>query len=401
MAARTVDGRKGRHTRKIARAAAISAGLVGLTCAPVGVAYAQSSVTLYGVMDVGLQYRTAAGVSNGKAASAVLLASGNELTSRWGLLGFEDIGGGYKATFKIESGFSPTTGNGNFAVPFPNDTNALFDRGAVIGVVAPWGKVLMGRNWSPFFDGISAGDATGFMNFGSLANAVFQNSSNVNPKLGLAGIASGANSPVNGGLLYTWVNNSVKYMLPDNTYGLSGGVLYSFGGTAGSFANKQTWSANLNWTNGTLGLTSAYFDARDPTGATSNPWLRALSVGVSYVIGPVKTGFDFAKFRNPTTGANQNYYYLGAAWQASPFLRATADWMYLQDLQNSAAGAQLFKVGAQYSLSKRTTLYTDIAYSMNKVQGMLGAGSDTILLSSPATIGHNQIAITAGIRTLF
>ena len=401
MASRSLRRRVEQNARGIARRATISAGLVGLTSAFIGTAHAQTSVTLYGVMDVGLNYRTAAGASDGKAASALSLASGNELTSRWGLLGSEDIGGGMKITFKLESGFSPTTGGGNFGVPFPNDTNALFDRGAVIGVTSAWGKVLLGRNWSPFFDGISAGDVTGFMNFGSMANSVFQNSSNVNPKLGLAGIVSGANSPTNGGLLYTWVNNSVKYMLPDNTYGFSGGALYSFGGTAGSFSNKATRSANLNWTNGSLGFTSGYFDANDPTGATCDPWLRAYSLGVSYSIGPVKTGFDFAKYRNPTTGADQNYYYLGTAWQITPSWRMSADWMHLQDLQTSAAGADLYKAGVQYFLSTRTTLYTDVAYSKNKAQGMLGAGSDTSVLTSPATIGHNQLAIGAGIRTLF
>jgi predicted porin len=401
MASRSLRRYVKQNANGMARRATISAGLFGLTCAFIGTAHAQTSVTLYGVMDVGLNYRTAAGASDGKAASALSLASGNELTSRWGLLGSEDIGGGMKITFKLESGFSPTTGGGNFGVPFPNDTNALFDRGAVIGVSSAWGKVLLGRNWSPFFDGISAGDVTGFMNFGSLANSVFQNSSNVNPKLGLAGIVSGANSPANGGLLYTWVNNSVKYMLPDNTYGFSGGALYSFGGTAGSFSNKATRSANLNWTNGSLGFTSGYFDANDPTGATSEPWLRAYSLGVSYVIGPVKTGFNFAKYRNPTTGADQNYYYLGTAWQITPSWRMTADWMHLQDLQTSAAGADLYKAGVQYFLSTRTTLYTDVAYSKNKAQGMLGAGSDTSVLTSPATIGHNQLAIGAGIRTLF
>jgi len=400
MASGSLRRRVEQNARGIARRATVSAGLVGMTCAVIGTAHAQTSVTLYGVMDLGLNYRTAAGASDGKAASALTMA-GNELTSRWGLLGSEDIGGGIKITFKLESGFTPTTGAGNFSVPFPNDTNSLFDRGATVGVTSTWGKVLLGRNWSPFNDAMYAEDATGFMNFGSLVSSVFQNSSNVNPKLGLAGLATGANSPVNGGALYTWVNNSIKYMLPDNTYGFSGGALYSFGGTAGSFSNKATRSANLDWTNGSLLLTSGYFDANDPTGATSEPWLKAFTLGASYTIGPVRTGLDFVKYRNPTTGANQNYYYLGTAWQITPSWRMTADFMHLQDLQISAAGADLYKTGVQYFLSKRTTLYTDVAYSKNKAKGMLGAGSDTSVLTSPATIGHNQLAIGAGIRTSF
>jgi predicted porin len=377
--------------------------LVGLTSVAAGSVHAQSSVTLYGVMDVGLNFRTAAGSgSDGKSASALQLASGNELTSRWGLLGNEDLGDGLALTFKLESGFNAATGSGNFSVPFPADTGALFDRSAVVGITSTrWGKVLLGRNWSPFFDGISAGDATGYLNFGSLANATFQNSSNLNPALGLSGAASGQYSAANGGLMYTWVNNSVKYMLPDNTYGLTGGLLYSFGGTAGSLSNKSAMSANLNWTNGTLGFASGFFSARDPSGLTNNIWLRALTIGATYVLGPVKLGFNFAKFQNPTTGANQNYYYTGAAWQATPTWRFTADWLHLQDLKNSAAGADLYKAGVAYLMSKRSTLYFDVAFSGNKAQGMLGAGSNTSLLTSPATVGHNQLAIGTGLRTLF
>src|SRR5471032_3010026 len=117
MASRSLRRYVKQNANGMARRATISAGLFGLTCAFIGTAHAQTSVTLYGVMDVGLNYRTAAGASDGKAASALSLASGNELTSRWGLLGSEDIGGGMKITFKLESGFSPTTGGGNFGVP--------------------------------------------------------------------------------------------------------------------------------------------------------------------------------------------------------------------------------------------------------------------------------------------
>jgi len=379
---------------------------IGIALAAIGMGFggsARASLNLYGVLDVGLNYRSVAGVdpSTGRAAGALALASGNELTSRWGLIGLEDIGAGYKIAFKLESGFAADTGVANASVPFPHDTGSLFDRGATIGVVAPWGTVRLGRNWSSFFDGISAGDATGYMNFGSLANATFQNSSNFKPSEGFPGVASGANSAANGGLMYTWVNKSIKYMLPDEFYGFSGGVTYGFGGTPGSFSNKSTLTANLNWTDGRLGFASGYFDGKDPTGQTNDPWMRAYTIGVTYTWGALKTGVNFAKFKNPTTGADQNYYYVGAAYQATPAWRLTADWLHLQDKQVSEAGADLYKIGAGYAFSKRTTLYVDVAYSNNKPKGMLGAGSNTSILASPATIGHNQLAVGAGIRTLF
>jgi predicted porin len=372
-----------------------------IATAPVAV-MAQSSVTLYGLVDAGINYRTSAGVNptTGKVGSALALVSGNDYTSRWGMQGTEDIGDGLKVIFRLESGFNAATGAGNFSVPFPNDTNSLFDRMAIVGVTSPLGTVRLGRNWSSFYDGVVAGD-TAIDNFGSMTSVVLNNSSNINPKLGPAAVVSGANSVVNGGLLYAWVNNSIKYNLPDNTYGLSGGALYSFGGTAGSMSNKQTWSANLDWTNGTLGLVSGYFDAKDPTGLTDNPWLRAFTLGINYVLGPVKTGFVFTKFRNPTTGANQNYYYVSTNWQATPFLAFVADWAHLQDLQNSSAGANVYKVGTSYSLSKSSTIYAEVGYANNKSQGMQSGGLGIAPLTSPGVIGHNQLAIAAGLRKFF
>ncbi|UIF84737.1 porin [Cupriavidus sp. UYPR2.512] len=376
-----------------------SAGVVLVLCVPAGSALA--SVSLYGVLDSGLLFRTVAGVRNGQPASLFSTSSSTELTSRWGLVGVEDIGGGYQVGFKLESGFNVTKGVGNSALPFPQDTGALFDRGAVVGVDAPWGTIKLGRNWTPFFDGMQAADVTGYMNFASLGSAVFQNNSNVNPALGVAGLTTGANSPANGGLLYTWQNDSIKYMLPE-IGPITGGVLYSFGGTAGSFSTKSAWSANLAYKSGNWGATVAYFDATDPTGQTSNHWLRAMTAGLNYQFGTVRLGVDFSKFRNPTTGANQNWYFLGASWQYSAPVRITANWLYLDDQVDKRSNGQLFKVGVAYSLSKRTTLYSDVGYSVNKSQGVLGGGPTTGTLPfSPVTIGRNQMAAAAGIRTLF
>ncbi|CAL8475601.1 porin [Caballeronia sp. S22] len=377
--------------------------LTGLAAMVPLTGHTQSSITLYGQVDTGINYRTSAGAdpATGKAASAVSLVSGNEFTSRWGMYGVEDIGAGTKITFRLESGFNAATGSGNFALPFPNDTNSLFDRSANVGVVSPVGTVLFGRVWSPLYDAMMTSDATGFSNFASLSSAMLQNSSNLNPKLGLPGAAAGVNSAVNGGLMYLWVNNAIKVSIPANTYGFSGSALYSFGGTAGDVQNKSTWSANLNWTNGTLGLVSGYFSAKDPTGLTDNTWLQAFTVGATYVIGSTRTGLNYTKFRNPTTGANQNWYYVSESWYVTPAFALSGDWMHVQDLRKSSAGGDIYKVGMNYFLSKSSTLYADVGYANNKSQGILGAGINSSPLTNPATIGHNQLAIGAGLRKWF
>lgn len=365
--------------------------------------HAQSSVTLYGLIDMGLNYRTSAGANpqTGKAGSAIGLGSGNEQTNRWGLLGYEDLGGGLKAFFRLESGFNGATGAGNFGLPFTNDTNSLFDRTASVGLISPYGTVTAGRVFSPLVDALNAADTTGYFNFGSLPTILYQNSSNVNPALGLAGKTTGTYSVVNGGLLYTWVNNSIKYTLPDNKYGFNGGALYSFGGTAGSLKNKSTYSANLNWTNGTFGLISGYYNAADPGGLTSDSWLRAYTLGLTYAFGTIHIGFDFTNIRNPTTGADQDYFYTSAKWQTTSFLSFATDWIHLNDLQNGAARGNLYKLEADYNLSKNSVLYTGVGYANNGPQGTLGASSFLSPLLTPAVIGHDQLSVIAGLRKLF
>jgi predicted porin len=372
-----------------------------LATAPVAV-MAQSSLTFYGIIDESINYRTSAGIdpSTGKVSGVLALLSGADYASRWGLRGDEDIGGGLKAIFQLESGFNASTGAGNSSLPFSSVTNALFDRLSYVGLVSPLGTVRLGRNWAPFYDAVVAGDAAP-SNFGAMVAAAYANSSNVNPALGPAAAITGTNSRINGGLLYSWVNNSIKYNLPDNFYGLSGGVLYSFGGTAGDVQNKSTWSANLDWTNGTLGLTSGYYNAKDPSGMTDKPWLRAYTLGVSYVIGSLKSGFEFTKFRNPTTGSDQNYYYVAATWYARPDLSFVADFMHLQDLQNSSAGANLYKVGTTYYLSKSTMVYALLGYADNKSQGIQAGGLSTLPLVSPGLAGRNQLATEIGLRKIF
>jgi predicted porin len=117
---------------------------VSMTClsfisAPVS---AQSSLTLYGDLDIGVQYLTKA---NSKGSSVFGLQSGNESPTRFGMLGEEDLGDGYKAIFRLEGGFNIV--NGNYTVP-----NTPFDRYAYVGIDSPYGRVTFGRQRSLLFE---------------------------------------------------------------------------------------------------------------------------------------------------------------------------------------------------------------------------------------------------------
>jgi predicted porin len=103
----------------------------GIACST---AHAQSSVTLYGIVDAGFRYNSNAG---GKSQFAI--AGGNESASRFGVTGTEDLGGGYKTVFTLESGFTTTTG--------AMQAGLMFGRQAFVGVATPYGTVTLGRQY--------------------------------------------------------------------------------------------------------------------------------------------------------------------------------------------------------------------------------------------------------------
>ena len=112
------------------------AGFAGLAAFATGV-HAQSSVTLYGIVDAGVEYVNHASADGG----ATRLVSGGKNTSRWGLRGVEDLGGGLKAVFQLESGINIANGQ------FDDGPGAIFDRRATIGLKNRFGQITLGRNF--------------------------------------------------------------------------------------------------------------------------------------------------------------------------------------------------------------------------------------------------------------
>src|SRR6202012_2683688 len=105
-----------------------------------GSAQAQSSVTIYGIIDAGVTHLSN---SNGKPVYA--LTSGVMSGSRWGFLGSEDLGGGYKAIFRLENGFN--VNNGTAA-----QGGLEFGRQAYVGLGTPYGTVTFGRQYDSVVD---------------------------------------------------------------------------------------------------------------------------------------------------------------------------------------------------------------------------------------------------------
>src|SRR5207247_5119067 len=108
-------------------------------------ACAQSSVTLFGVVDLGARY-----VKNGDASVRSLAANGNN-TSRFGIRGFEDLGDGLRAGFWLESGINPDSGSSS-------DATRFWNRRSTVSLLGVLGELRLGRDYTPSYLGYEAYD---------------------------------------------------------------------------------------------------------------------------------------------------------------------------------------------------------------------------------------------------
>ncbi|MGF6872791.1 porin [Paraburkholderia sp. MM5477-R1] len=338
-------------------------------------AYAQSSVTLYGIVDSGILYKTHVGAGG----SAWALGTGIDSTNRWGLTGREDLGGGLHATFELESGFRISTGASiNGGLPASSGT-VLFDRGATVGLSSDVaGGILLGKNRSPLLRILARIDIEGYSNFGSLNNLLYQN---------LSGYT---------GYQYSWVDNSVEYMSPEIA-GFQGSAMYAFGGVAGDTRTKRVISLGGSYRTGSFLAGAAYFTGRDVTGATDATTARAYTVGANYAWSQFEFMLDFSNFKNPTRNTSDNFYTAEIAYSPTSFWIVTATYIRQDDRVTNDRDASLYKLGASYLLSRATSLYSFIGYVKNNRLATLGLQNST-----PAgVVGANQFGFAAGIRHTF
>jgi general bacterial porin, GBP family len=338
-------------------------------------AQAQSSVTLSGIIDGGLSFTNGVGAPD---KNQWAYGQANLVVSRLIFSGVEDLGGGNQALFKLESGFLSGTGKSTNSGEPTTAGSFLFDRGAWVGLKNDeYGTLSFGRHYTPFVEVLYRTDASGFENFGSVANTVFQT------RTGFSGFQ------------YTWANNGVKYQTP-TFHGLSASVMNSFGGTAGDFQNGREVSAALYYTLGPVSLNAGYIDGNDPTGLTDATVARAYTVFLAYTGDRFKASLNLQNFKDPATGSNQFYYSAGGRFDITPSFRLVSDYTYLSDRKNNERNGDFFKLGVHYLLSKSTDVYAEGGLSRNNSQGTLGISS-----TSPAAAGVNQRSIVTGVIHFF
>lgn len=353
-----------------------------MICAIACTAHAQSSVTLYGSTDAGVGY-----VSNLRGHSAFIAQQGTYQADRWGLTGTEELGGGLKTVFKLESGFSTINGNLSSA-------GVLFNRQAFVGLSGRrLGTLVLGRmtDWNfEMLGPLSTGQSLG--NFSAFHPANIDGLGNTVPS--------------------EW-SSAVKYRTASYG-GFSLGAMYGFPNASSTSTTGRSYSFGVSYANGPLKLAAAYSAYHDRTltlnagfGFTSFEGtnlangsafvadsVRTLGVGGSYEVGRVLLHGLATQVRVEKNGASERFRAIdaGANVHLTP-----AEEIDVGGWDASFAGghwAQL-TVANVYALSKATQLYIDVSLE----RASSNAVADTIGIGPSST--NKQLVILTGIHHLF
>ncbi|WP_322060107.1 porin [Paraburkholderia sp. J63] len=350
-------------------------------------AHAQSSVTLYGIIDEGVTY-----TNNQKGGSTWQVTQGNYAGSRWGFKGSEDLGGGTRAIFTLENGFNPSNGAALQA-------GRLFGRSAWVGLAnETYGSLTFGRQYNSVEDYLTFEQAASNGALGAFANSVYDNDDLNNTYRS---------------------QNSVKYTSP-TLRGLTVEGLYGFSNQPGAFAQNRTWSVGADYSNGPLRLDAAYAHLSAPGStaggaiASDNYYSTASSIianvkdnrvfgaGGSWTFGPATLAvlYTNAQF-DILTGGSLHFanYQINGRWLVTPAWQVAAGYIYTSQDSTSAsytnAHYHQLTLGTNYFLSKRTDVYLSAG-----IQRASGANAWFTNLGAPSSNNH-QIVITAGLRNKF
>ncbi|MDQ3058126.1 MAG: porin [Pseudomonadota bacterium] len=305
-----------------------------------GAAMAQSSVTLYGAADVWFGSFKAPG-----AVRQTAIGSGGIDDSFFGFKGSEDLGGGLRANFVLEQGFTIDNGAGfrttdNLGAP----VNATFGRQAYVGFSSGYGEVRVGKTFTPF-DDISGATTPAFDSaLAPTSNVWASTGYNANP------------------------NNTVYYASPS----LSG---FSVAGSFSLGENKspaikagKLASAHIKYANGPVYVGLAYQAERLlPTDRRVN----FTRLNGSYDLGVVKLLAGYGRVENQgNSNAETDEWQIGADFPVSSALTLSGGYARSKDNAATVATPNAKRTGvglaANYSLSKRTAVYGGVQASKQK-----------------------------------
>jgi predicted porin len=306
-----------------------------------GVASAQSTVTLFGVVDLNARQ-----TKNGSNEALNTLSTDGNASSRLGFRGVEDLGGGLSAGFWLEAGLAADTGNMGSSNGLTAPTNGsanIFNRRSTVSLLGGWGELRLGRDYTPGF-----WNTTVFDPFGTNGVGAFTNLS-INP----------GNLGTNANVSYVRANNSIGYFLPSNLGGLYGQVQTSAQEGPTVNGNKQT-AFRVGYAAGPFNVAATA--QKTETGV--NDWKH------NNVAGSWNFGFMnlMAQYDWQDAGPREQKTYLVGT--VVPLGQGEFKFAYSKADQSGAgfdgADADQIAVGYVYNLSKRTAMYGHFSRIKNK-----------------------------------
>lgn len=337
-----------------------------------GGAFAQSSVTIYGIVDTYVESARITGRD-----SMVRVSNGATAASRWGFRGTEDLGGGLRAGFVLESGFSPDTGT-------LLQGGRIFGRQAYVSLLSrQLGELRLGRQHAPMHYSMVSTDIGGF----AVTSPVF--------------------AMYQFNLDQSRHDNQVSYWTP-NIAGFTGVVSLSAGEDAAvapgpatgwvpqAGTMKRNVGAMLRYQRGALDASAAFHQGGQET-AAGDVEQRSRHAGVNYKWSAVQVGANLWQHRNELPNASAPHTRgaaIGVRMPATAALSFVAQVGRVEDdgraYATGAAKAQgnttYLNLGGDYSLSKRTAVYVRYAHVEDDnagfngrptaaLQGLFGAGN--------------------------
>lgn len=347
-------------------------------------AYAQSSVTLFGIVDVNVR-----SVHNGNAGTAVGMGDGTLNASRFGFKGIEDLGGGWSAGFWLENGFKPE--NGAMA-----SSSSFFNRRSTVSMInQSYGELRLGHDNTPAYWNLIMFDPFGGGGVGSFVN-LFTGGGFSTPLLSGAGTISRA-------------DNGIAYYLPKNLGGVYGQVQYNFNNS--TYGNKQI-GARLGWANGPIDVAAVV----NSTQLDHNYDFNLYDIGLSYKIGRARLMGQYSWMSTTLTGSykqrsGQQTWLVGASIPIDVYQINVS----ISDARGTGAlsgsDAQQYALGGIWNLSKRTAIYAaasaiknhgKMPYVVGPAPAVTASAFNAAGVYTPSNVaGHTSAGAELGLRHLF
>jgi predicted porin len=332
----------------------------------------QTSVTLYGIVDAGVEYVNNVPNATGNPSNVIRVSSGNSYGSRFGFRGEETLGGNLKAIFALEGQFNTDVGtlaNGG----------RIFGRHAYVGLEGPLGSITFGRHKNVISDTFISYDPMFLATYSLLTH----------DKVITVGRA----------------DNSMKYIGRFGKLKVVG--LYSLGydstipnGSEVPGARKvgREFGAGAEYGAGPMNFIIASDQLHGTSISTQDDKEQRVAVGAKYTAGPAKAilGYRWFKGQSGSQNTRSDLFWVGGNYQITPQIYISGG-VYHTDLKDSDKDPTSYAASVSYNFSKRTAAYANLSYAKNKAGSNLGVAG----FGSGIVAGENQTGVVIGMRHAF